>query len=626
MNYEEALARLDDEQRHVASWRPTDRNLRIQATAGSGKTTTLVALAATLLRAGAWPAAQLVLTTFSRKAADEIIKRVGDLVDPTGIQMNTWHGLGLRVLRQLEPAKWNIRRCIELPIKQRAKDVPSSIQLWRDVVGWWDIAALGRKGLKLDKGLGDILDRHRLDMAEGRRLEHGETNDDPLAYLEAWTLYEQLKKKLNLWDWDDVLYAWQDRLHARERPHPLVVLVDEAQDNSWLQLDIAQRLASHPDGRLVLVGDSRQAIHTWRGAYPQLFIEAETRLGAETRYLHRTYRCPRRVTHLANALVADQPWADGPVSSAFRDIEGVTTFRNASPVEEVTQRVEGGEAPDRFAILARTNADVGNMALRLLASGVNTRVLGGGNILKSPVAQTLLAWAQVAEAPTEEAWMQVYRTPGRYLRKTWAGSVWQKVAGGMGLVEAMEHTPSNASGLYQLICDVEKVEKITSLAKRLDYIAHTILGLEKVANLTASSPNRRRNEEKARDDRVAGALIDLAGTFPTLDAFHRLEEVATDTKAPSVTLSTMHKAKGLEWPIVYVCAEAGKVPHTQGDPDEELRLFYVAVTRAQDELHCLYDEAPSPYIVPHLGNTLEREHDHHHPSPPQGSDRSSLGR
>ena len=231
-NYEEALARLDDEQRHVAAWRPTDRNLRIQATAGSGKTTTLVALAATLLRSGAWPAAQLVLTTFSRKAADEIIKRVGDLVDPTGVQMNTWHGLGLRVLRQLEPDKWNIRRCIELPIKQRAKDVPSSIQLWRDVVGWWDIAALGRKGLKLDMGLGDILDCHRLDMANGRRLKDGPTDGDPPAYLEAWTLYEQLKKKLKLWDWDDVLYAWQDRLHARDRAHPLVVLVDEAQDNS----------------------------------------------------------------------------------------------------------------------------------------------------------------------------------------------------------------------------------------------------------------------------------------------------------------------------------------------------------------------------------------------------------
>lgn len=609
-NYQAAVARLDAEQRHVAAWRPRDGNLRIQATAGSGKTTALVALAATLLREGAWPAAQLVLTTFSRKAADEIVRRVSALVDAHGTQMSTWHGLGLRVLKQVEGNKWNLNRCTELPISSRAVDVPSSIQIWRDVTGWRTIQALGRKGLALDTGLGEILDQHRFEMASGRRIEDGPQEDDAPSYFTAWKMFTEIKRKLHVWDWDDVLYAWLQILQERERKHPLVVLVDEAQDNSRVQLEIAQRLTSHPDGRLVLVGDSRQAIHTWRGAYPELFIEAEKRLGATTRYLHRTYRCPRRITELANDLVAGVAWADGPAALAHRDVEGITTFRRECVEEEVIRRVQDGEAPDRLAVLSRTNAEAGQLALQLLAQGVNARILGGGNLLKSRVAQNLLSWAKVVEAPTEEAWMRVYRTPGRYLRKTWAASVWDKARGGGDIIDAIERTPTRASGLSDLIVDLRCVAKQRTLAARLDTIARRVLGLRaEVEKISASTPQRRQSEERARDERVAQALVDLAKAFPTLEQFIALENLAEDRSSPAVTLSTMHKAKGLEWPVVYVLAEEGKVPHRYGDPDEELRLFYVAVTRAQEELHCLFEKNPSPYILSRLSNPMEVSHD-----------------
>ena len=606
MTYDEALARLDPEQRHVAQWTPAEGNLRIQATAGSGKTTALVALASSLIHRNLWPAAQLVVTTFSRKAADEIAQRIGLLVDPTGINMSTWHGLGLRLLRARNPSDWNIARCTELPIGRRAVDVPSNIQIWRDVTGWRTIRALGRKGLDLDTGLGAILDQHRFDMAEGRRIEDGQRDTDPPFYFTAWKLFEEIKQKLGVWDWNDVLLAWVDLLRQGERQHPLVVLVDEAQDNSRVQLEIAQRLASHPDGRLVLVGDSRQAIHTWRGAHPELFIEAESRLGATTRYLHRTYRCPQRVTALANALVSGVGWADGPPAAAHKALEGITTFRQVPVEDEVIQRVEGGESPDRLAVLARTNADVGRLALQLLARGTNARVLGGGNILKSRIAQDMIAWVQAVEAPTEEAWMRVYRTPSRYLRKTWAASVWDKARNGGDLLDAISRTPTRSSGLATLCQDLRNLRRNRTLASRLDYVAKEILGLH--ANdekLSASSPDRRQSEERARDDRVAGALVELAAAFPALDDFLALQTLAGDKTAPAVTLSTMHRAKGLEWPIVYVLAEHGKVPHAKGDPDEELRLFYVAVTRAEEELHCVFEESPSSYIEPYLTPNLK---------------------
>ena len=615
MNYAEALARLDPEQRHVANWTPAEGNLRVQATAGSGKTTALVGLASTLIHRNLWPAAQLVVTTFSRKAADEIAERIGRLVDPTGIKMSTWHGLGLRLLRARDPAAWNIGRCTELPIGRRAVDVPSSIQIWRDVTGWRSIQSLGRKGLNLDTGLGAILDQHRFDMAKGRRIEEGPSDTDPPYYFVAWKLFEEIKQKRGLWDWNDVLLAWVDLLRQGERKHPLVVLVDEAQDNSKVQLEIAQRLASHPDGRLVLVGDSRQAIHTWRGAHPELFIEAESRLGATTRYLHRTYRCPQRVTAFANALVSGVSWADGPPASAHKALEGITTFRQICVEDEVIQRVQGGESPDRLAVLARTNADVGKLALQLLARGINARVLGGGNILKSRVAQDMLAWVGAVEAPTEAGWMRVYRTPSRYLRKTWAASVWDKARNGGDLLDAIERTPTRTSGVATLCRDLRNLRKQGTLGARLDYVAREILGLR--ANdekLAASSPDRRQSEERARDDRVAGALVELATAFSVLDDFLALQTLTDDKTAPAVTLSTMHRAKGLEWPIVYVLAEHGKVPHAKGDPDEELRLFYVAVTRAEEELHCVFAEKPSSYIEPYLVPMVHRQKPHNTPS------------
>ena len=294
MTYDEALARLDPEQRHVAQWTPAEGNLRIQATAGSGKTTALVALASSLIHGNLWPAAQLVVTTFSRKAADEIAQRIGLLVDPTGINMSTWHGLGLRLLRQRNPSAWNIARCTELPIGRRAVDVPSSIQIWRDVTGWRSIQALGRKGLNLDTGLGAILDQHRFDMAEGRRVEDGQRDTDPPYYFTAWKLFEEIKQKRGLWDWNDVLLAWVDLLRqGRTASTPWWC--------SWTRRRTTRKCAtwrSRSGSRRTRTGVScwlgtrgRRSTHG-AGAHPELFIEAESRLGATTRYLHRTYRCP----------------------------------------------------------------------------------------------------------------------------------------------------------------------------------------------------------------------------------------------------------------------------------------------------------------------------------------------
>jgi DNA helicase-2/ATP-dependent DNA helicase PcrA len=594
MAFDAAMSRLDDDQRQVAAWRPEDGHLRIQATAGSGKTTALVALAANLLRSGMDPQ-RLIVTTFARKAADEIIARLASLADPTGANLSTWHGLALRVLRARGEAQWNVARCVDMPVARRAPDTPSSLQIWRDVTGWGNIAALGKRGL--DTQIGTILDAYRLARADGTTLD--EVEDPDLRV--AWSLYEEIKASYGVWDWDDVLYRWRDLITQGPRSAGLTVLVDEAQDNSKLQLEIAQALVNHPDGRLVLVGDSRQAIHCWRGAWPKLFIDAEAMLGATTRYLRRTYRCPTGVVDLANRAVQGQSWAAGPVAEASKDLTGVVTARQGDAVEEIASAIADGADVARFAVLCRTNAEVGAAALRLLAAGINTRAVGQRNLLGHRVAQDMLAWAQCVEEPTEDAWMRVYHTPTRYLRKTWAQAVWRNTAlagGGYdALVRAIVCEPTKASGLDALLDDLDAVAQVTDFADRLAWIARHILDLDQPEEaLRASSEHRRASEERARDDRVAQALIELASMFPSLHDLRVLESLKDDPDAPAVTLSTIHRAKGLEWPVVYLAAEGGKMPLRRGDPDEERRLLYVGITRAEEELHLRYTTEPSPYI------------------------------
>ena len=591
--FEAAMARLDDAQRHVAAWRPEDGHLRIQSSAGSGKTTALVALAANLLRSGMDPQ-RLIVTTFARKAADEIVSRLGALADTYKTNLSTWHGLALRVLRA-RGEQWDVSRCVDMPVARRSPLTPSGLQIWRDVTGWGTIDAIGKKGL--DCGMG-LLDAYRLVRANGTLLP----DVDDLEVHTLWSLYEELKAAYGVWDWDDVLYRWRNVLVARQRAAGLIVLVDEAQDNSRLQLEIAKALVDHPEGRLVLVGDSRQAIHTWRGAWPELFIEAETLLGATTRYLTRTYRCPPTVVALANRIVGGQTWAQGPTAEAVKSAPGIVTGERGSAEDVIQQRIQDGESPDRFAVLCRTNAEVGALALILLAVGVNARAVGQRNLLAHRVALDVMAWAQCVEAPTEEAWMRVYRTPTRYLRKTWAQAVWRhtQAAGGgpSALRVAIMQEPTRASGLDALLDDLDLVAASTTLVERLGVIAEQVLGLTQPESaLRASSADRRASEERARDDRVAQALVQLAHTFPTLADIRALENLNAEPNAPAVTLSTIHRAKGLEWPVVFLIAEKNKLPLHGGNPDEERRLLYVGVTRAEEELHLRYCISPSPYLI-----------------------------
>lgn len=270
----EALAahctRLDPFQAAVAGWRPADGNLQVVAGAGSGKTFTVVGGVGQLVRDGV-PPDRIIVTTFTRKAGDELAERTAKVVPAAAFQqlrIGTFHGLALRALRAAQPGRWPMQRCLDLG--DRAAGLPGTGLLWKQVCGWGTIRGTNLSGLDLDdaeeaardfSGAVEILRAHGirpgdLDLRIRFRALLGEYVPDCVA---AWRLFEAAKRELEAWDFGDVLFAYWRGLRSREIADSAdVVIVDEAQDNSWLQLEIARLLAA--GGRLILVGDSRQCI------------------------------------------------------------------------------------------------------------------------------------------------------------------------------------------------------------------------------------------------------------------------------------------------------------------------------------------------------------------------------
>lgn len=264
------FARLDDDQKRVAAWRPDDGNLRVVAAAGSGKTTTVTALVGALIRDGV-PAKRIVVTTFTAKAGRELKNRIRPIVTPQAfadLRIGTFHSLALRAVRHADAASWDMKHCIDLPGKERGPNTPSVSVLWRTIVQYGTVPGTGVGSLKLPNC-------DPPSYARGVDLFRAANVDDPTPlttrqlhargvrlaeFKKAWGMFNDAKRKLGVWDFADVLSLFRLSLQNGAIPADAdVVIIDEAQDNTQTQIDIAQGMAG-ANGRVILVGDGRQCI------------------------------------------------------------------------------------------------------------------------------------------------------------------------------------------------------------------------------------------------------------------------------------------------------------------------------------------------------------------------------
>lgn len=604
------LARLDPEQAAVAAWNPADGPLRVVACAGAGKTTTLTALAGRLLADQVITPTGLVLTTFTKKAAGELNTRLGALIPPYTLKharIGTFHSLAHRALKAT--GRWNMNRCLDMG-GDRAGDVPPGWAFWAAAVEYGHMPGTGLPSLRIKSAEADArVYAHAADLLLSEGIDTPEHTDFDAAliraqqrigaklpeFAEAWRLVIDAKRYLSAWDFADLLLAWAQHLKVYGAEGVQAVIVDEAQDNTKLQGEIAQALAG-PAKPLVLCGDGRQCVHEWRGAYPELFLRAEERLGACTLSVATNYRSTEQIVAAGNNIALGQPWGGAP-ARASRGLPG-TVSGIAAPdvpaavVRDIQQQLDAGLQLQDFVVICRTNAELGEFQGALTERDIPCIVVGGDSIFQHREVLAVMSYLLLADGfELSPAVNCVMNQPRRYLSSAWHAAVMGRVARGEPLLQALEraatkpHEKRNAGQLAEFL---RKLRSQTWAAR-----------VQEIEELLIPPNTTKQAEAQPDEDRphLYRAACKIGAKFDNgvaLDAF--VNRVIANTRTvsegdyrpePRVSLITAHKAKGLEWPVVYVSVTEGRFPTKRATAltmPEERRLLYVAATRARDAL------------------------------------------
>jgi DNA helicase-2/ATP-dependent DNA helicase PcrA len=590
--------------------------LVVVAGAGTGKTRTLTGRVAHLLRTGVAPE-RVLLLTFTRRAAEEMISRVASACADRQGARRVWGGTFHAVAHRLVAEHATALGLARLSVLDPA-DVVDLVDMLRDDHGLDasqtsarlprapTIAAVYSRAVNTGRAAREVI---ALDFPWVE--PHA---DAVLALLRA---YMARKREHGLLDFDDLLLSWRALLDdpvvgARLRRRWDYVLVDEYQDVNSIQVDIVTRLRPSGDG-LTVVGDDAQALYSFRGAGSGQLADLLTALPAASRVkLERNYRSGQPLLELANAvrpgtgparvqLVASRP--DGPRAARPRLV------RCDDPADEARQLVaavlsavdDGGRLRDH-AVLMRAAAHSDVLELELTARKIPFVKYGGLKFLEAAHVKDFLAAARVLLNPRDEvAWFRVLRLH--------AGV---GAARARRMLEVLLADPDDANNVVALAPPPARL----AVATTLDVLAAARPRADAAGQAEACLRGVRPLVESRYRDAAArladlDRLAEVAAQSTDLGAF--VADVTLDPPASTsdyakpphldedyLTLSTVHSAKGLEWPTVHLIhAVDGAFPSdmalsTADGLDEEQRVFYVAVTRARDHLHVY-----TPLRMPH---------------------------
>jgi DNA helicase-2/ATP-dependent DNA helicase PcrA len=588
--------KLDEDQVNVVRWAPGKQNLRVVASAGSGKTTSVVALVTKLILVDEIEPQDICVLTYANKAGSELKTRLAESLGPAIVghmQVGTYHAVGLNVLRRDSPEKWDMGRCCDLGQGQRAPEIPSTNYMWRCAVVFGTMPGTGEACLKVTETPDFHIQQACLQRADGRTFKDAKNSAMAKKFKEAWALVERCKTYYSAWDFDDVLFAWRDRLKVQGGSFR-VVIVDEAQDNSRIQLDIAQ-LLTREDGNLVLVGDLRQTVHEWRGAYPKLFSEADKELTAETKQLRFNYRSRPDVVELCNKYATGKKWCLGDPSKVTREADGKCIFYNDFAThfeqgdhiaQQVKEELEAGFERSRV-VLCRTRGLQAIMEGCFLALDVPVVIAGGGSCFRSPAAICVINYLTALHENNATALVTVLNTPKRYIPKNF----------GMRLQsEQRRHGEKIEAQLRRLIHtdSMSQSSKVNAL-ELADFLENLRAATWKhrpqlLVELLKTQWEEGADAHESDGPGTVYAVAMLAARYDSYEGFRDFLNRQASAKAndeSSVVLSTIHKAKGLEWDDVYVDVTHGNIPHAKAKGNaiqEEERLLYVALSRAKERL------------------------------------------
>ena len=599
--------------------------LLVLAGAGSGKTRVLTTRVARLVEEHGVPPERILAVTFTNKAAGEMRDRIRRLVgaDPTGMWVGTFHAIGARLLRRhAHLLGWTNAFSI-FDAEQSLRQVKRTQEsLGIDPKRWSPQAVRSHMSAAKNQLMGP--DRFREEHADGFELFLR-------SVARVYPAYQTALQDQNAFDFDDLLVKPVELLETqadvleRYRRRFAFILVDEYQDTNRAQFRFLELLASH-HGNLMVVGDDDQSIYRWRGADIRNILDFEkTYPGARVVRLEQNYRSSERILEAANAVISMNTERKGKTLRTDRvGGEPVTLIENFDENDEAHSVLEAIESRYRdgpglhnhrdFAILYRTNAQSRALEDALRRRGIPYQIVGGVRFYERREIQDVLAYMRLISNPRDQgAFERVVNYPRRGVgEKSVEGLREMAAREGIGLLDAAERAAEAgvpAVGVRGLVAFAELIRRYSAraTAQRIGpLLGELIEELDLIRVLREEGPEGEDRAENLRE-LLAGALDfdaevqeDLESeeldTFSELDLFlQRVALVADvdrhDPEADSVVLMTLHNAKGLEFPVVFITGlEDGLFPLARAydDPaelEEERRLFYVGITRAEDKLY-----------------------------------------
>jgi len=593
--------------------------LLILAGAGSGKTRTLTFRVAYLLSKGVRPS-EILLLTFTNKAAKEMLHRVHDLtgVEPGRFWGGTFHSIGNRALRIYGDA-------IGLPKNFTILDADESESLLKQVVETenklffkdktnpkpgplFSVLSLARN---TQKPLDETVERYFPQYSEIKHML------PPFA-----AAYAAKKRDQHVLDYDDLLELWLELLKkapdvaayfAHRFRH---ILVDEYQDTNTIQSQIVDALAAHH--RVMAVGDDAQCIYSWRGAdFENLMTFEDRHPGTVIHRIETNYRSTPQILNLANGVLDAQPKGrhfDKELRAARKNgqkpmvVQAIDDREQADFILKRTRHLidDEGVSPGEIAILYRSHFHALEIQLAFSRAGIPYQITSGVKFFERQHVRDLIAFVQfVANPRNESAWNRIAvllpKVGDKGAQKIYAAAFDHAKLMQRDFIDALAtddvktKVSKDAKDEWTSFCaSLKQISDVMRTGKPESVISTAIDGWYADYMKGEYADYIDRMEELKALIGFASRFDDIAEMLSQISLMNgETSEKHVDVPPDTVKLTTVHQSKGLEFDIVFVIGVAdGMFPGRRAieadDVEEERRLFYVAVTRAKNELYICY--------------------------------------
>lgn len=599
-----------------------DGPVLILAGAGTGKTRTVTCRIAHMVERGI-PPENILAVTFTNKAANEMRERVGDMVSKSAskeITVCTFHSLCVRILRT------GIDR---LGYKQNF-----TIYTGNDQTGLIKQIIVRQGGAHEKIEPSQVISM--ISKAKNAGLEFSEMDDPFIA--EIAKAYQNELRAQNAVDFDDLLLLAEKLIRefpdVRDicRKRWTRITVDEFQDTNGLQMRLLQQLVAAPY-HVCVVGDDDQSIYGWRGAEVANILQFEKFFpNPKVIRLEYNYRSSDAIIHTANSLIVHNV---GRREKALKSVKpGGDPIRIISMpgdeeeaqyiAHEITDihRVEKKPLED-IAILFRTNSQCRHLELALRTEQIPYRMIGAQSFYDKREVRDVLAYLQVLANPDADVpLLRIMNAPPRGIGQAAAilltdtsrargGSVWEAM--GVSSDQLSARAAKSIHAFTEMILSYR--ERMRSGQENMGTVMLEMLEEMGYIDWVKRNSKNEKEEDMRRDsiDTVIQDLKDASRKGQSLQKYLDHSALARDRendddleKQKGVTLITLHASKGLEYPVVYLVGlEEGILPHKrsieEGTSDEERRLLYVGITRAQDRCTLTWCSVRTKWGQKHAG-------------------------